>query len=62
MTRTTSLWTFLRSRFCPTRVRLAKKWGWDAETQRLALLHVSDPAVRFDAEFEARIRRFARAV
>lgn len=53
--------TDLRAFIRPSRARLAKRWGWDDETQRLVLLHAADPAVRFDADFEGRIRRFVGA-
>jgi hypothetical protein len=45
-----------RSRSC-----LASKWGWSRETQRLALLHVVDPAARFEPAFEAKLRMFYEA-
>lgn len=45
----------------PTRSRLAKWWGWDVETQRLALLHASDPVCHFDNDLERRIKVFEKA-
>lgn len=45
----------------PSRKRLARRYGWTEETQRLALLHASDPCVRLPDDLERKIRRFVLA-